>query len=284
MPRPTTSARPSASSASANWSVMRRRNLRAARSSIALLENIVIRPRSAHVARPQARHRLRHAARRQGCRAVVAALNQHANSCAAGIAGALRQMKFTPDLRFRLDTSLRRGSRIDALLQSPEVAARPRRDGTKTTTTETTRQRMSGRGKKKGRPISGWLVLDKPVGMTSTEAVGLSSGCSTPRRRATPVRSIRWRPALPIALGEATKTVPYVRTAARSIASPSAGARRPPPTTPRARSRPPTTPGGGRDPRGAAEFTGEIMQGRRLLRHQDRRRTRLRSRPRGERW
>ena len=30
---------------------------------------------------------------------------------------------------------------------------------------------MGRRGKKKGRPISGWLVLDKPVGMGSTEAV-----------------------------------------------------------------------------------------------------------------
>ncbi|RUY85475.1 tRNA pseudouridine(55) synthase TruB, partial [Mesorhizobium sp. M7A.F.Ca.CA.003.01.2.1] len=30
---------------------------------------------------------------------------------------------------------------------------------------------MARRGKKKGRPISGWLILDKPVGMGSTEAV-----------------------------------------------------------------------------------------------------------------
>ena len=30
---------------------------------------------------------------------------------------------------------------------------------------------MGRRGKKKGRPVSGWLVLDKPVGMGSTEAV-----------------------------------------------------------------------------------------------------------------
>ena len=25
---------------------------------------------------------------------------------------------------------------------------------------------------KKGRPVHGWLVLDKPAGMTSTQAVG----------------------------------------------------------------------------------------------------------------
>lgn len=65
--------------------------------------------------------------------------------------------------------------------------------------------------KKKGRPVSGWVVLDKPVGMTSTQAVSavkhifkaqkaghagtldpLASGC------------------LPIALGEATKAMPQV--------------------------------------------------------------------------
>src|SRR5262245_24359398 len=64
--------------------------------------------------------------------------------------------------------------------------------------------------RKKGRPIHGWLVLDKPVGMTSTQAVGAV-------RRAFDAR--KGGPAgtldplatgiLPIALGEATKTVPY---------------------------------------------------------------------------
>jgi tRNA pseudouridine55 synthase len=62
------------------------------------------------------------------------------------------------------------------------------------------------------RPISGWIILDKPLGMTSTQAVG----------------KIRWlynaekaghagtldplaTGLLPIALGEATKTVPFVQ-------------------------------------------------------------------------
>ncbi|HZY50476.1 MAG TPA: tRNA pseudouridine(55) synthase TruB [Devosia sp.] len=62
------------------------------------------------------------------------------------------------------------------------------------------------------RPISGWIVLDKPYGMTSTQAVG----------------KVRWLYSaekaghagtldplatglLPIALGEATKTVPFVQ-------------------------------------------------------------------------
>ena len=30
---------------------------------------------------------------------------------------------------------------------------------------------MARRGKKKGRPVSGWLVFDKPVGVGSTQAV-----------------------------------------------------------------------------------------------------------------
>ena len=62
------------------------------------------------------------------------------------------------------------------------------------------------------RPISGWIILDKPLGMTSTQAVG----------------KVRWlynaekaghagtldplaTGLLPIALGEATKTVPFVQ-------------------------------------------------------------------------
>src|SRR6476661_7667226 len=61
------------------------------------------------------------------------------------------------------------------------------------------------------RPVSGWLLLDKPYGMTSTQAVG----------------KVRWLYSaekaghagtldplatgmLPIALGEATKTVPFI--------------------------------------------------------------------------
>jgi len=64
--------------------------------------------------------------------------------------------------------------------------------------------------RKKGRPVHGWLVLDKPAGMTSTQAVGAvrrlyqaqkAGHAGTLDPLATGV--------LPIALGEATKTVPY---------------------------------------------------------------------------
>jgi tRNA pseudouridine55 synthase len=73
--------------------------------------------------------------------------------------------------------------------------------------------------RKKGRPVSGWLVLDKPIGMTSTQAVSavkrlfgaqkaghagtldpLASGC------------------LPIALGEATKAMPQVTDGSKTYA------------------------------------------------------------------
>ena len=70
----------------------------------------------------------------------------------------------------------------------------------------------SGQQSREKRDVHGWVVLDKPVGMTSTHAVGVVKravrGASAP---AMPARSIRWpRGCLPIALGEATKTVPFV--------------------------------------------------------------------------
>jgi len=67
------------------------------------------------------------------------------------------------------------------------------------------------RARRKGRPIHGWLVLDKPAGMTSTEMVGRV-------RRLTQALKVGHggtldplaTGVLPIALGEATKTVAYV--------------------------------------------------------------------------
>jgi tRNA pseudouridine55 synthase len=64
--------------------------------------------------------------------------------------------------------------------------------------------------RKKGRPVHGWLVLDKPAGMTSTQAVGAvrrAFGAQKAGHAGTldPLAT----GVLPIALGEATKTVPY---------------------------------------------------------------------------
>jgi tRNA pseudouridine55 synthase len=71
--------------------------------------------------------------------------------------------------------------------------------------------------RKKGRAIHGWLVLDKPIGMTSTQAVGAvrrhydarkAGHAGTLDPLATGI--------LPIALGEATKTVPFLMDAAKA--------------------------------------------------------------------
>jgi tRNA pseudouridine55 synthase len=75
---------------------------------------------------------------------------------------------------------------------------------------------MARRGKKKGRPVSGWLILDKPVGMGSTEAVSKVRWLFKAEKAGhagtlDPLAS----GLLPIALGEATKTVPYVMDGAK---------------------------------------------------------------------
>jgi ribosome-binding factor A len=55
-------------------------------------------------------------------KAVVEALNRHAKFIRGRVSGALRQMKFMPEFRFRIDTSYDNFQKIDALLHSPEVA------------------------------------------------------------------------------------------------------------------------------------------------------------------
>ena len=74
-----------------------------------------------------------------------------------------------------------------------------------------------GKRRKKGRPVSGWLILDKPFDFGSTQAVGKvrwlfqaqkAGHAGTLDPLATGV--------LPIALGEATKTVPYIMDAEKT--------------------------------------------------------------------
>jgi len=71
--------------------------------------------------------------------------------------------------------------------------------------------------KKKGNPVHGWVVIDKPQGVTSTQAVGIvkrvfeaqkAGHAGTLDPMATGV--------LAIALGEATKTVPYAMDAEKT--------------------------------------------------------------------
>ncbi|QPC86526.1 30S ribosome-binding factor RbfA [Mesorhizobium sp. NBSH29] len=54
--------------------------------------------------------------------AIIKALAQNAKFIRGRISGALSQMRFMPELRFRLDTSFDNMARIDELLRSPEVA------------------------------------------------------------------------------------------------------------------------------------------------------------------
>jgi len=65
--------------------------------------------------------------------------------------------------------------------------------------------------KRERRDVHGWIVLDKPVGMTSTHAVGAVKHLFQAKRAGhagtlDPLAS----GVLPIALGEATKTVSFV--------------------------------------------------------------------------
>ncbi|RST86122.1 30S ribosome-binding factor RbfA [Aquibium carbonis] len=61
--------------------------------------------------------------------AVIKALAQNAKFIRGRVSGALRQMKYMPEFRFRLDTSYDNMSKIDQLLRSPEVARDLDRDG-----------------------------------------------------------------------------------------------------------------------------------------------------------
>ena len=51
----------------------------------------------------------------------VEALNRLAKFIRGRLSPALRQMKYMPEVRFRIDTSFDNYARIDALLRSPEV-------------------------------------------------------------------------------------------------------------------------------------------------------------------
>lgn len=54
--------------------------------------------------------------------AVIKALNHHAKFIRGRTGSTLRQMKYMPEFRFRIDTSFDNYAKIDALLSSPEVA------------------------------------------------------------------------------------------------------------------------------------------------------------------
>ena len=94
---------------------------------------------------------------------------------------------------------------IDSLppLAEAEAPALPRHEGG--------RKPHRKQFKRDKRDVHGWVVLDKPVGMTSTHAVSVVKRLFSAKRcghagTLDPLAS----GALPIAMGEATKTVPFV--------------------------------------------------------------------------
>jgi len=71
-----------------------------------------------------------------------------------------------------------------------------------------------GRRRKKGRPVSGWLILDKAYGLGSTDVVSKAKWLFQAQKAGhagtlDPLAT----GVLPIAFGEATKTVPYMMDA-----------------------------------------------------------------------
>jgi len=73
------------------------------------------------------------------------------------------------------------------------------------------KQGRNGQPRRDRRDVHGWVVLDKPIGMTSTQAVAVVKRLFNAKRAGhagtlDPLAS----GGLPIALGEATKTVPFV--------------------------------------------------------------------------
>jgi tRNA pseudouridine55 synthase len=71
--------------------------------------------------------------------------------------------------------------------------------------------------RKKGQKVDGWVILDKPIGITSTQAVAAVRRLFDAQKAGhggtlDPLAT----GILPIALGEATKTVPYVMDGAKA--------------------------------------------------------------------
>ena len=150
---------------------------------------------------------------------VVAALERNKKFLRGEVAHRVN-LKFAPDIRFRADERFDEAERIEKLLRTPAV----QRDLDKRTTNDRRRHREpraprlhrrqgtpAAQKKRDKRDVHGWVILDKPVGMTSTHAVAVVKRLFSAKRAGhagtlDPLAS----GGLPIALGEATKTVPFV--------------------------------------------------------------------------
>jgi tRNA pseudouridine55 synthase len=86
-----------------------------------------------------------------------------------------------------------------------------RKNMTETDSPLSARTRPHGQRRREKRDVHGWIALDKPVGMTSTHAVAVIKRLFSAKRvghagTLDPLAS----GILPVALGEATKTVPFI--------------------------------------------------------------------------
>jgi tRNA pseudouridine55 synthase len=119
--------------------------------------------------------------------------------------GAATDTSFTSPLAGEVDEQRSSGGGIG--IESP-LPNPPRQAGEGEENNRPGRKQQFKRDK---RDVHGWVVLDKPVGMTSTHAVSVVKRLFSAKRcghagTLDPLAS----GCLPIALGEATKTVPFV--------------------------------------------------------------------------
>src|SRR3989440_12939558 len=71
--------------------------------------------------------------------------------------------------------------------------------------------------KRKGDAVHGWVVIDKPVGITSTQAVGaVKRGFEAQKAGHAGTLDPMASGVLAVALGEATKTVPFAMEAEKT--------------------------------------------------------------------
>jgi tRNA U55 pseudouridine synthase TruB len=129
------------------------------------------------------------------------------------VLGRVIDMKFTPDLKFLHDESFDAAELHEPAVRRPARRADVEdRRRTGRAMRKTTGRLMARR--KKGDAVSGWICLDKPYDLGSTQAVGRvrrlfnaqkAGHAGTLDPLATGI--------LPIALGEATKTVPFLMDA-----------------------------------------------------------------------
>ena len=163
----------------------------------------------------------RSAARTQD--AIVAALDRHRKFLRGEIAQRIN-LKFAPEIRFKADQSFDNAARIDALLNSPESRRRISRSRKSRRRKATRKSRIEraavGRGQGAGderaplhpRRSQRLGRARQAVGMTSTQAVSQLKRLFNAKKAGhagtlDPLAS----GMLPVAFGEATKTVPFVQ-------------------------------------------------------------------------